>query len=92
MVECFNQILCEKLAKVADENDNWDEFIEPILIAYHTTKHFTTRVTSFVLVYGREVILPIDEMLNMMIRNRMMQIVKEVPHIRKQTHLMIQQR
>jgi len=91
-VEHFNQTLYEKLAKVANENDNWDEFIEPTLMAYHITKHFTTGVTLFILVYGREAVLPIDETPSMTIRDRMMQIVKEVPHIREQVCLMIQQR
>ncbi len=83
LVERFNQTLCEKLAKVADESDNWDEFIEPTLMAYHTTKYSTMGVTLFVFVYGRKAVLPIDEMPNMTIRNRMMQIVEEVSHIRE---------
>ncbi len=57
----------------------WDEFIDPALIVYHTTKHAITRVTPFLLVYGREVILPIDEPYDLHMRDRMMQIVKEVP-------------
>ncbi len=52
LVKRFNQTLCEKLAKVANENDNWDEFIKPTLIAYCTTKHFTTGIIPFVLIYG----------------------------------------
>ncbi len=90
LVEHFNQILCKKLARVADKNDNWDEFIKPILMAYHTTKHSTIGIIPFVLVYGREAVLPIDEMLSIMIKNCMLQIVKEVLHIREQAHLMIQ--
>ncbi len=74
-----------------DENDNWNEFIEPTLMAYHITKHFITGVILFVLIYGREAVLLIDEMLNMTIRDCMMQIVEEVPHIREQACLMIQQ-
>ena len=77
-MECFNQTLYEKLAKVADKSDNWDEFIEPTLMAYRITKHSTTGVTLFVLVYGREAVLLIDETSSMMIRDRMLQIVKEV--------------
>ncbi len=61
LVEHFNQTLCEKLAKVADENDNWNEFIQPTLMAYHITKHSTTEITPFILMYGQEAILLIDE-------------------------------
>jgi len=88
-VKYFNQTLCEKLVKVADKSNNWDEFIEPILMAYHTTKHFTTGVTLFVFVYGREAVIPIDETLSMMIRDRMLQIIEEVPYIREQACFMI---
>jgi len=59
-------------------------------MAYRTTKHFTIGVTPFVLVYRWEVVLPIDETLSMTIRDRMMQIVEEILHIREQAHLMIQ--
>ena len=84
LVECFNQILCEKLAKVIDENDNWNEFIELTLMAYCTTKHSSMGVIPFVFIYGRETVLPIDKTLSLIIRDRMLQIVKEVSHIREQ--------
>ena len=34
LVERFNQTLCEKLAKMAEETIMWDEFIDLALIAY----------------------------------------------------------
>ena len=42
LVECFNQTLCEKLARMAEETTMWDEFIDPALMAYRITKHATT--------------------------------------------------
>ena len=63
----------------------WDECIDSALIAYRTTKHATTRVTPFLLVYGREAVLPIDEPYDLRMRDRMMQIVEEIPHIREET-------
>ncbi len=84
--------MCKKLAKVADENNNWDEFIKPTLIAYRTIKHSTTEVIPFVLIYGRKAVLSIDKTPSMMIRDRILQIVEEVPHIREQACLMIQQK
>src|SRR6266511_5278309 len=67
----------------------WDEFIDPALMAYHTTKHVTTGVTPFLLVYSREAVLPIDKPYDLCMRDRMMQIVEEVPHIREEARCMI---
>src|SRR6266498_3766914 len=89
LVERFNQTLCEKLAKMAEETTMWDEFIDPALMAYRTTKHATTGVTPFLLVYGREAVLLIDEPYDLRMRDRMMQIVEEVPHKREEPCKMI---
>ncbi len=69
---------------MAEETTMWDEFIDPALMAYRTTKHVTTGVTPFLLMYGREAVLSIDEPYDFRMRDRMMQIVKEVPHIREE--------
>jgi len=63
---------------MAEETTMWDEFIDPALMAYHTTKHTTMKVILFLLVYDREVVLPIDELYNLHMRDRMMQIIEEV--------------
>src|SRR6266498_3466192 len=89
LVERFNQTLCEKLAKMAEETTMWDEFIDPALMAYRTTKHATTGVTPFLLVYGRKAVLLIDEPYDLRMRDRMMQIVEEVPYIREEARRMI---
>jgi len=60
LVERFNRTLCESLAKVIEEENQWDEHIEEVLFAYRTTKHNTTKKTPFELVYGRKAKLPID--------------------------------
>ena len=62
----------------------WDEFIDSALMVYHTIKHVTMRVIPFLLVYGREAVLPIDEPYDLRMRDRMMQIVKEDSHIREE--------
>ena len=61
-----------------------NEFIDSALMTYHTTKHVTIGVISFLLVYGREAVLPIDEPYDLRMRDRMMQIVEEVSHIREE--------
>jgi len=83
LVERFNQTLCKKLAKMAEETTMWNEFIDPALMAYRTIKYAITGVTSFLLVYNREAILSIDEPYNLCMRDCMMQIVEKVSHIRE---------
>ena len=61
LVEHFNRILCELLAKLSLKNNDWDLYIIPTLFAYCTTKHSTTKIEPFYLVYGRSTRLLIDE-------------------------------
>src|SRR6266540_2465320 len=90
LVKRFNQTLYEKLAKLVEETDKWDEFVDPILMAYHITKYSATGVTPFLLTYGREAVLPIDKTKLLTIHERMMSIVEKIPHIREEARLMIQ--
>ena len=61
----------------------WDEFIDPALMIYYITKYAITGITSFLLVYAREAVLPIDEPYDLYMRDHMMQIVEEVSYIRE---------
>src|SRR6266511_2247091 len=45
LVERFNQTLYKKLAKLLEETDQWDEFVDPVLMAYRMTKHSVIGVT-----------------------------------------------
>ncbi len=90
LVKRFNQTLCEKLARLAEETDQWDEFVDLALIAYRTIKHLAIGITSFLLTYGREAVLPIDETKFLTIYERMISIEKEILHIREEARLMIQ--
>src|SRR6266498_3457775 len=58
-------------------------------MAYCIIKHAITGVTPFLLVYGREAVLPIDKPYDLRMKDHMMQIVKEVPHIREEARHMI---
>src|SRR5207248_4527169 len=60
LVERFNRTLCESLARQSLKNNDWDLYIAPTLFAYRTTKHLTTKMEPFFLVYGRSARLPMD--------------------------------
>ncbi len=69
---------------MAEEMTMWDEFIDLALIVYHMIKHAITGVTLFLLMYGREAVLPIDKLYDLRMRDCIMQIVKEIFHIREE--------
>src|SRR6266542_3598721 len=61
LVERFNKTLCESLAKLNEERENWDEYISPTLFAYRTKINKSTQFTPFYLTYGRKAKLPYDD-------------------------------
>jgi hypothetical protein len=93
LVERFNRTLCESLAKLADQTNEWDTLIAPVLFAYRTSKHATTKIEPFYLVYGRKAKLPIDsqeESPNTLL-DHIQHLIDEVPHVRIQTREQIKQ-
>ncbi len=60
LVERFNKILCESLAKLAKERNNWNQYIALLLFAYNTSRQNLTKIEPFYLTYGKKAILPID--------------------------------
>ena len=60
LVKRFNCTLCESLVKLEKTSD-WNRNIAPVLFTYQTSKHLTTEIFSFYLIYGRELRLLIDE-------------------------------
>ena len=82
LVERFNKTLCESLARLSLRNNDWDLYIAPTLFAYRTTKHNTTQIEPFFLVYGRNARLPIDqhEKENLQVEHdHIQQIVDQLP-------------
>jgi hypothetical protein len=61
IIEAFNKILERRLKKVCCTNrDDWDERVPIVLWAYRTTTKKLHQHTPFQLVYGREVVIPVD--------------------------------
>src|SRR6266498_4543527 len=46
LVERFNKMLCEGIAKLAEEVDQWDRFIQPVLFAYRTKEFRISKQSS----------------------------------------------
>jgi len=59
-------------------------------MADHITKYSVINVILFLLVYDRKSILPINAAKSLIIYEHIMNIVKEIPHIREEIKLMIQ--
>ena len=93
LVERFNRTLCESLAKLVDKTNEWDRYIAPVLFAYRTSKHSTTKVSPFYLTYGREAVLPIDNLTEngKQMEERLHQLISELPHALEVTKTKITQ-
>ena len=61
-VEHFNTTFVPRLTKRHDrENNNWDEYVSPVVFAYNTGAHATMGFSAFQLQFGREARLPQDK-------------------------------
>ena len=53
MVEQFNHSLLQLLRTYVDEETDWERFLPLVLHAYHASAHSSTRVSPFMLMFGR---------------------------------------
>ncbi|CAH1763769.1 2246_t:CDS:2 [Entrophospora sp. SA101] len=61
LLERFNRMLCEALAKyAATYKEDWDIYLPSVLFAYRTMIHSTTRHEPFYLTYGGEATFPVE--------------------------------
>jgi hypothetical protein len=54
LVERFNRTLIETLAKISEEQEEWDKHLSEALFTYRTRKHNTTEKTPYYLMFGKE--------------------------------------
>ena len=90
LVECFNRTLCEALAKLTEKEKNWDDHIAPVLFAYRTSQHSTTKVTPFLLTHGCEATLPMDDPIKFVeqvkgdpLYKRYTEILQDLPNVQQ---------
>src|SRR6266540_7235411 len=84
LVERFNKTLYEGIAKLAEEVDQWDRFIQPVLFAYRTKELKISKQSPYMLVYERESILVMDYGKHGdSIMKRLLEITKKVPQLRE---------
>ena len=93
LVKWFNRTLIEALSKAAAQHlDEWDKYVAPMLFSYRTSKHATTRLFPFFLVYGREAKLPTDDTKieeEPSLVHHLAQQLDELPIWRKETQIQI---
>ena len=63
MVERLNRTLCNSLAKVKEQDKDWDIHIPAVLFAYRTKRHATTGYTPFQLIYRCQARMPIKALI-----------------------------
>jgi hypothetical protein len=64
-VESSNNTLIKLIKKMIEENSKrWHEILSEALWAHRISKHSATKVKQFELVYGQEVVLPVEVNLN----------------------------
>src|SRR6266540_7076848 len=84
LVERFNKMLCEGIAKLAEEVDQWDRFIQPVLFAYRTKELKISKQSSYMLVYRKEPTLVMDYgKQGGSIMKRLLEITEKVSQLRK---------
>lgn len=71
MVERFNRTLLSMLSLFVEENQsNWDALLPYVMLAYRSSVHSSTGFTPFKVVFGQEMVLPVDIMLDVGVRER----------------------
>ena len=71
MVERFNRTLENQLAVFVEKHQqDWDDHVPLILLAYRSAVHESTGQTPSCLMFGRDVNLPVDLLMVVLLMNK----------------------
>ena len=85
LVERFNRTLCEGIAKVAEEITDWDQYIQPVLLAYRIKPLRISKYSPYQVVYGKEPQLAVDKpSKGQSYIERLLDIIERVPQLRNE--------
>ena len=80
----FNKTLCKKIAKVTEEIEAWDKYIQSVLFVYQTKELRISKQSSYKLVYGRESTLFMNYRSHKgSIIERLLEITDKIPQLRE---------
>lgn len=66
LIERFNRTLLSMLSLFVEDNQlNWDTLLPYVMLAYRSSVHASTAFTPYKVLFGQEIVLPIDIMLNL---------------------------
>ena len=82
LVERFNKTLCEEITKVAENLQEWNKYIQPILYAYRTKELAISKTSPYKLVYGMEPKVIENPEVGIEISERLLEITNRVPQLR----------
>lgn len=64
LIERFNRTLLSMLSLFVDNNhSNWDALLPYVMMAYRSSVHASTGFTPYKILFGQEIVLPVDVML-----------------------------
>jgi len=85
LVERFNRSLCEGIAKVTEEIEEWDDYIQPILFAYRVKELRILGTSPYKIIYGKDPMLAGDKPKETQtLMERLKEITTGVPTLRKE--------
>lgn len=71
MIERFNHTLLSMLSFYVDDNQhNWDVLLPYVMMAYRSSVHSSTGFTPYKVLFGQEMVLPIDIIMNVEAQER----------------------
>ena len=84
-------MLYEGIAKLAEEVNQWDKFIQPVLFAYRIKEFRILKQSPYMLVYRQESTLVMDyEKYGDLIMKELLKITEKISQLRKAARRIIQ--